>query len=418
MYFWKRVVIPTKLVKLAYILIILIFALIIYFHWNYNDDSTRMEHYSPEMKQLSVTSGTLNALNMSKDLKYILRWINPKNGPVENGEGSRLFLTKKCPWKNCYLTDQSEILNVFSNFRMVLFDGPDIEYFQNSRKLPKRRSLNQKFVFVSGDSAASLPVCDELWSNYFNWTWTYKLDSDLVWRYFLIKDNKGSIIGPKQDINWIKIDNMTPVDSKFIMKLKSKQKIAAWFVSNCKTQSRREEFVKELQTYLNEYQLEIDIYGACGKWSCPKGIMSKCLQILERDYYFYLAFENSISEDFVTDIVLHALNHNTVPIVFGGANYSCFLPEGAYLNAAEYGPEGLARRMFEIMRNPSVYQRFFRWKNHYSYHEPNESPETDNYCALCAAANLKDFKSVSIKNNFNTWWTKDVKCPEEDLFPQ
>lgn len=41
---------------------------------------------------------------------------------------------------------------------------------------------------------------------------------------------------------------------------KGKKKLAAWFVSNCRTASRREDFVSELEKYV-----PIDIYGGCGE---------------------------------------------------------------------------------------------------------------------------------------------------------
>jgi len=43
------------------------------------------------------------------------------------------------------------------------------------------------------------------------------------------------------------------------------RKMAAWMVSHCTTDSERELFVEEFQRFI-----EIDIFGACGKKSCPK----------------------------------------------------------------------------------------------------------------------------------------------------
>lgn len=38
------------------------------------------------------------------------------------------------------------------------------------------------------------------------------------------------------------------------------------------------------------------------------------------DYYFYFSIENSFSEDYVTEKLLHALKHYAIPVVYGGAN--------------------------------------------------------------------------------------------------
>lgn len=88
--------------------------------------------------------------------------------------------------------------------------------------------------------------------------------------------------------------------------------------------SLREHFVKQLEEQMHVYALELDVYGDCGKLQCSQINMKGCELMLQKNYYFYLAFENTFSEDYVTEKILHALRHDTVPIVFGGANYTRF----------------------------------------------------------------------------------------------
>ena len=47
-------------------------------------------------------------------------------------------------------------------------------------------------------------------------------------------------------------------------------------------------YARELGKYIN-----VDIYGACGPHRCPRTSANKCFQLLDQDYKFYLAFENS-----------------------------------------------------------------------------------------------------------------------------
>jgi len=47
--------------------------------------------------------------------------------------------------------------------------------------------------------------------------------------------------------------------------------------------------------------MQVDIFGACGKSRCSKYHRQQCRQILERDYKFYLSFENSNCDDYITE---------------------------------------------------------------------------------------------------------------------
>lgn len=140
--------------------------------------------------------------------------------------------------------------------------------------------------------------------------------------YMAIRDSQNNIIGPNSVMHWMRLAAMDPVSEEFKKKLKSKTKTAAWFVSNCRTRSGREQFVKELQEKLKKYNLSIDIYGNCGNMKCSRDNEEKCNELLQSDYYFYLSFENSFAPDYVTEKLIYPLQYDTVPIVYGGANYT------------------------------------------------------------------------------------------------
>lgn len=59
--------------------------------------------------------------------------------------------------------------------------------------------------------------------------------------------------------------------------------------------------------------------------SCGPRLSEHCYALIESDYYFYLAFENSFCEDYVTEKILTATQHYAVPVVYGGANYSRYV---------------------------------------------------------------------------------------------
>ena len=47
--------------------------------------------------------------------------------------------------------------------------------------------------------------------------------------------------------------------------------------------------------------VSVDVYGVCGSKRCPRAESDRCRLILNNDYKFYLSFENSICDQYITD---------------------------------------------------------------------------------------------------------------------
>jgi len=67
----------------------------------------------------------------------------------------------------------------------------------------------------------------------------------------------------------------------------NKSKLVAWIVSHCGANSQRDILVKEIQKFIT-----VDIFGLCGELKCGE----ICDKMLEEQYKFYIAFENSLCE--------------------------------------------------------------------------------------------------------------------------
>lgn len=55
-------------------------------------------------------------------------------------------------------------------------------------------------------------------------------------------------------------------------------------------------YARELSKYI-----QVDIYGTCGTLRCPRSQSQACFDMLDEDYKFYLAFENSNCKDYITE---------------------------------------------------------------------------------------------------------------------
>ncbi|OWR48689.1 hypothetical protein KGM_213772 [Danaus plexippus plexippus] len=146
------------------------------------------------------------------------------------------------------------------------------------------------------------------------------------------------------------------------MIIKKKKKAVAWFLTDCNTKNSKTigTLASYVETLLNKRNLTLDVYGWCGNLRCPKNRIEECLVLLKKDYYFYFAFELVSKEDYVTEEILEPLQNYAVPIVYGGANYSRFLPPGSYIDAVKLSGGEVVSLIEQAIRSPEIYQNYFR----------------------------------------------------------
>ena len=232
---------------------------------------------------------------------------------------------------------------------------------------PPRRDKDQVFVMAVRDTAPGLRMAytnkiAKQWIPQFNWTMTFRLDSDLVYKY--------SDIIKKDDTN-----NMIRKDYNSIFD--AKENNAVWIVSHCKTQSHREDYVRELRKVV-----DIDIYGRCGRETCPKRNFS-CWADMERKYKYYLAFENSFYPDYVTEKMFTWFNRNMIVVVRGGADYTKFAPPGTVIDANDFKSAAeLGVYMKKVAADKDMYLGYLRRKDRYQSVDREPEIQRAN-CQLC-----------------------------------
>ncbi|ELU00992.1 hypothetical protein CAPTEDRAFT_90205 [Capitella teleta] len=182
------------------------------------------------------------------------------------------FKRDKCSFSNCLLTDNAKN---FNKAHAVLFQGDFQPNFAQQR-YRSQRSSTQIWIYYQLES----PIHTQPLGNYsslFNWTATYRLDSTIVTPYAkLVRRRKHG--------------------SQSVEHFRNRTKTVAWFVSNCETTNHRWNYVKELQKHL-----QVDIYGTCGPLTCHRKNHDKCQKMLSQNYKFYLAFENSNCQDYISE---------------------------------------------------------------------------------------------------------------------
>jgi len=104
-------------------------------------------------------------------------------------------------------------------------------------------------------------------------------------------------------------------------------------------------YVFELRRFI-----DVDIYGGCGRLKCPLSADELCLDMLERRYFFYLSFENSLCVDYVTEKFWRTVRRDVVGVVLGASNYSQLVPTGVHIDIRDFrSPRHLAERLRALM---------------------------------------------------------------------
>ena len=274
--------------------------------------------------------------------------------------GAHDFMSR-CDYSNCKVTqDRSMIKNVSAVLFCVIHPGigfiPPLTQTQ--------RSPDQVWVFYGLESPFNYHF-DEYksvhWRNTFNWSMTYRTDSDIQEPYGMLRT----------------LDN--PIKRDYDKIFQEKTKFAVWIVSHCGTHSKREQFVQEMKRYV-----AVDIYGMCGKR------FSVDIADLVKEYKFFLSFENSLCPDYVTEKFFVYFGLSIIQVVRGGVDYDRLLPNDTFINAAKFSDfKMLTQYMIDIGSNKDRYVRYLLRKDAYKA-ETEAFTYKNAMCDLCRKLNHKE----------------------------
>ena len=275
----------------------------------------------------------------------------------------------------CQITDNK---NILSEADAVVFDT------QHIGGLPQKRR-GQVWVFETAESPSNgfNPRVLQNWNNLFNWTMTHRRDSDILFMY----DSFETVSKNESD---------TKESSSY---LRNKKKNIVWFVGNCRTASRREDYARTLGKGCEIYKI-----GGCGRNDCPRNDAKACMtNLLNNEYKFYFSAENSLCRDYLTEKAFERMQYNVIPFVRGGANYSIFLPPDSYIDASKFQKQSdTCNYLLKVGNNETLYNKYHAWRRKYRVTGASFGLEKP-WRELCMRLHNQD-KYRRLYRNIKDWW--------------
>ncbi|XP_070136611.1 glycoprotein 3-alpha-L-fucosyltransferase A [Drosophila bipectinata] len=327
-------------------------------------------HSDRILNQLMYVPHNYEQIKSSGKLKTILLYNGL--GPWNVKKGREVFLKAKCPVDTCELTANRDLA---SSADMILYKD---HYIPTGIRRPSNsKQVSMLYYLECPYHTQNVKVPDAI-----NWTATYRRDSTIVAPY-----EKWQYYDPKVQ----QLDQ----DQNYAV---NKTKKVAWFVSNCGARNGRLQYAHQLQKHI-----DVDIYGACGNYKCSRSTADKCFEILDNDYKFYLAFENSNCKDYITEkFFVNALNRKVLPIVMGARpeDYEVSAPRRSYIHVDEFAsPKELAEYLHILDRDEELYNSYFKWKG------TGEFINTYYWCRVCSTLhNEEQLRKPRWYSDLNDWW--------------
>jgi alpha-1,3-fucosyltransferase len=275
-------------------------------------------------------------------------------------------------------------------------------------QLPEfKRQAHQRLIFLTQESPTTMPIDITILGNYFNWTMSYRLNSDVRLLYGRVSPRPTAPTTADETRKMIEETHLSSTKNYAA----NKTQPVGWMVSHCDTNSLRETYVRQLSKFI-----PVDVYGGCGNLSCSRNddhwlSYPECYTMLEEKYKFYLSFENSICTDYATEKFFEILKHNMVPVVYGGANYSQIAPPHSYIDALDFTPEKLAEYLKLVDSNDTLYNEYFWWKDHYDVEAGVDQMASHGFCDLCKKLH-QDQGVTKYYYELVSEWDPETKCKQ------
>ncbi|ELT94754.1 hypothetical protein CAPTEDRAFT_124454 [Capitella teleta] len=297
----------------------------------------------------------------------------------------------KCKWERShggsYLTKGDAVL--FRPFRTGLKDF-----------LPTRHPPNQKWIFHERESPYrtwdKYRMKMDFWAS-FNVSVLYTGDADIIYSRYAVQCEKNPEYKPQFPPNLDYIKNKTGV--------------ALWIVSDCTSTNGRRDYVHEMQKYI-----DIDIYGGCGKGEvCGKyrEFHIDCVNQFIETYKFYLAFENSLCQDYYTEKLTKTIGLNVIPVVMGLVNYSSIVTPGTFIDVRDFqSVKALTDYLSYLDNNNTAFNEIIERRRATNC---TQNFQYKSVCQLCHYLHQNKDRRQTIQDP-RVFWGTDRQCVTKETF--
>ncbi|CAF2971610.1 unnamed protein product [Rotaria sp. Silwood2] len=337
-------------------------------------------HYAHVFYQSQQSKICQNNISLNRNkTKQILFWTKIFSSPIDSQYLNNYLFTStgRCSIHQCKV----------SNNRKELCDSDAVVFHARGGikmyDMPKARLPYQRYVLLTKEPPYKTTAIVGHLNYFFNWTATYRTDSDIDYRYF----------------RWRRKDNVN-TEIKQQSYLKNRQVRAASMISNCYSQNNRENYLKRLSSIIPVTRI-----GFCSWNKCRKR-RDECLNELANTHPFFLAFENSLCRDYATEKYANVIiNRRMIPVVFSKTS-NLYIPN-SFIDANQFSsPEDLGQFLINIVNNSTLYDSYFKWINEYELVIPDEN---DYLCELCKKLH-NPIEPYKVYDSMKKWLYDDAKC--------
>jgi len=140
----------------------------------------------------------------------------------------------------------------------------------------------------------------------------------------------------------------------------------AMFISDCR--SWRRKYLEELMAYI-----KIDSYGRC----LHNTVMAESREVTndsnpfdikidiikKKRYKFLIAFDNTVTSEYITEKIWHGYLSQTIPIYYGAPEIYEQVPgNNTFIDGTKFkGPKQLAQYIRKVDKDEKLYQSFFHF---------------------------------------------------------